>query len=293
MKFKLFDSAATVLGSMIFLATAPALAITVDPFPATGQGGEINGQYFKVGRGGQVFELEGYVSAAGDDLNGGFDGTSGQLGVDALRNFDIAFSAELSDGDTDITLSYAITKTGGAAQEVSFLSFLDAEIDVFLNDDNTWFDELATTGGVLAAGQGYEIDEPGVVFGDILDNVFSGVLDNGSGLGRPEDVSMALSFELGMMDIGDSAIVDIMISEDGDFLGTFWMTQTDAYPITGTEITYSGLVSSEGSEPGSEPGNEPGNEPSGDPQSAIPEPSSALVFALGALVTSGAIRRRR
>jgi hypothetical protein len=75
------------------------------------------------------------------------------------------------------------------------------------------------------------------------------------------------------------------------------MTQTDAYPITGTEITYSGLVSSGGSEPGSEPGNEPsgepGNEPSGDPQSAIPEPSSALVFALGALVTSGAIRRRR
>ena len=70
MKFKLFDSAATVLGSMIFLATAPALAITVDPFPATGQGGAINGQSFKVGPGGGVFQLEGYVSAAGAALNG-------------------------------------------------------------------------------------------------------------------------------------------------------------------------------------------------------------------------------
>ena len=281
MKFKLFDSAATVLGSMIFLATAPALAITVDPFKALGMGGEINGQYFKVGPGGSVFELGGYVSAAGDDLNGVDDGTSGQLGEDPLPNFDIAFSHELSDGDTDITLSYTITKTDGAAQEVSFLSFLDAEIDYPGHHSNTWYDELATTGGVLAAGQDYEIDEPGVEFGDILDNVFSGVLDSASGLGGPEDVSMALSFELGMMDIGDSAIVDIMISEDGDFLGTFWMTQTDAYPITGTEITYSGLVSSEGSEPG------------GDPQSAIPEPSSALVFALGALVTRGDIRQRR
>ncbi|MEE2665968.1 MAG: hypothetical protein VX681_17785 [Myxococcota bacterium] len=272
MKFSLFDSVTTVLGSMIFLATGPALAISVDPLGSSGRV-ELWTPSFTIGSGGEVFQLEAFINAAGADLNGPFQGTSGQIGVDdPFDGYDITFGSALSDGDTDITLSYDVVKVSGAAQQVTFLSYLDAEIDVLLGGLS--YDEQATVHGTLAPGQGYEIDEPGFLFGDILDNLYSGVLDGDNALESfgPEDVSMALSFDLGVMDIGDSAVLDIMISEDNDHIGGFWITQTDSVPITDTEITYSGQLR---------------------PAPAIPEPSSALVFAVGVLLTTGAIRNRR
>lgn len=328
MKFKLLGSAATILGLVMSLAADPALAIRVDPFPNTGEGGEIHDHSFSVGPGGSVFELEAYLHVAGSDLNGADLGTSGELGNDLLSNFDIAFSAALSDGDTDITLTYAIEKAAGGAQQVTFLSFLDAEIDVI---PTTWYGEYATTGGALAAGQNFEVDEPGSVSGDILDNIFNGDLDGTNALGEltPDDVSIAMSLDLGLMDVGDIASVEVMISEDGDHVGGFWITQADTYPITGTEITFSAwLQDSSGwaedsslsyAEPDPQSPSEPDPTPvsmhdpppvsmpdptpvsipdptpvsTPDLTAAIPEPSSALVFAVGVLLTTGAIRNRR
>ena len=295
MKFRLLDSVATVLGSMALLATAPALAITVDPFPASGRGGTASGHLFTVGPGGEVFQLVAFIDATGEDLNGPFMGSAGQLGYDdPFADFDVAFSSSLSDGNTDITLTYDVVKTSGVPRQVTFLSYLDAQIDVMLG---SFIDEEATIHGTLAAGQGYEIDEP-VMFGDILDNLYSGILDNENGLEGPEDVSMALSFDLGVMEIGDSAIVDVMISEDDDRLGGFWIRQADAVPITDTEITYSGQVR-DLMEPDvvapvtpTDPVVPEPTSPTDGAQPAIPEPSSGLVFAIGALLTSRVIRRR-
>jgi len=241
-KLNLLGAAVTTLGSMILLAAEPAIAISADSFSTTGEGGEINEHSFTVGPGGSVFDIEAYLNVSDNDLNGSGPGSSGRLGNDDLSDFDIAFSSTLSDGDTDITLTYAIEKASGSPQQVTFLSFLDAEIDVL---PTTWYGEFARTGGTLAAGQNFEVDEPGAVFGNIIDNIFSGELDGSNTLDEstPDDVSMAISLELGSMAIGDSASVEVMISEDGDHVGSFWITHLDAFAITGTEITFSATAS--------------------------------------------------
>ncbi|MDJ0848956.1 MAG: hypothetical protein QNK04_11300 [Myxococcota bacterium] len=77
---------------------------------------------------------------------------------------------------TDIVLSYTFRNdTGAAIADIKFLSFVDAEIDVARN---AFFNELASTSGVLASGQGFEADEPGFLFGDIFDNLLLGDLDD-------------------------------------------------------------------------------------------------------------------
>ena len=52
-----------------------------------------------------------------------------QLGFDELSEFDLAFAAALSDDRSDLLLTYTVTNASGASKDVSFLSFVDAEID--------------------------------------------------------------------------------------------------------------------------------------------------------------------
>lgn len=249
------------------LGAGNALAISFDPFGPNGEGGSINGQSFSVGSGGEVFEVDGFLNISGEDLNGGAFGTSAQLSIDALpTGLDYDFAAALSADSTDITLSYSFTNdTGADLSGVTFISFLDADIDTGLN---TFFNEVATANGTLADGQNFEADEPGFLFGDIFDNALLGSLDGTNIFPPPEDVSLALSFDFDLA-MGETTTIDILISEDGDSIGGFNLVQSDTDPESLTEITYSGRV-----------------------QPGIPEPGSATLFAAGALLVGGALRRR-
>ena len=296
-----FDrSLAAGLSAAVVVLASPASAIGLDPFGTLGSGGLSAGQMFGAGLGTEIYEIESYLNVAGQDLNGGAFGTSGRLGGDLLEGFDISFDSVLSDFDTDITLTYSIERTGAATGNVQFVSYVDAQIDDFVN---TYFNESASTSGVLAAGQAFEIDEPYFV-GDILDNVLSGTLDSTNAFDTvlaEDDVAMALSFDLGPLDTGDLAIVEIMLSEDGDGIGSWLMTQSDLDPESPDLLSYSGrAVVQQVQELLAEPAEAPvpiAAEAAGGsgaaPQSAVPEPSAALVFALGTLVVSRAARGRR
>lgn len=270
MKFSAFGSALVV--AMGLLLPSVSLAISTGAFGAAGQGGIINGQSFDIGPGGVVFEVDGFVNIGGQDLNGGTSGTSAQLSVDSLpAGLDYSFSSSLSDANTDITLTYSFTNnTGAAIADLRFISFLDAEIDEVIN---TFFNEVAATNGVLAAGQGFEADEPGYLFGDISSNILAGSLDNSNIFPPADDVSMALSFQAALLGVDETFIIEIMISEDGDTLGSFSILQTDPESSPATTITYSGEARIVGE--------------------VIPEPNAALLFGVGALVFGRAFRQIR
>ncbi len=235
-----------LLALLLAVAFAPAgdaRGISFGPFGPRGEGGAANGQHLAVGPGGEVFEIDAFLAIDGRDLNGDGVGTAAQLSRDALPpGLSLGFEAVLSPDATDLTLSYTLTNdTGGALEGVTFLSFVDAEIDAGIN---TYFNEYAQTAGSLAAGQGFEVDEPGFTFGDIFGNLLLSRLDGSNAVpaGAPEDVAVALSFSLGTLGPGATRIVDIQLSEDGDAIGSFAIHHLDMDPASGTSITYSGAV---------------------------------------------------
>ncbi len=231
-------------------------AIQLDPFGPAGAGGTVNGQTLLVGEGGTVFEVDAFLQVDGLDLNGASDGTAARLSADSLPpELAVSFSAELSGDGTDLTLRYRIDNVGVAAiTSVSVLSLFDAEIDELAN---TYFNEFAETAGSPAVGQGFEVDEPGFGSGDLLQHLIAGQLDGTNAIvqGAEDDVAMALSFALGTLPAGTFALVELLVSEDGDSLGPFSILQRD--PASTTEITYSGMAS------------------------AVPEPSTLALVLLG------------
>ncbi len=198
---------------------------------------------FQIGSGGFVEELDAFVSIAGSDLNGAAYGTSARLSTDSVpAGLSLAFSSTLSGDETDLLLRYDLTNEGASPiAGLSFLSFLDVEIDEVRN---TFFNEYGESAGTPAAGQGWEIDEPGYVFGDVYDHLLSGALDGSNALpaASPDDVSLALSFAPGMLAPGATMRVELMISEDGDALGGFALRQRDSDPSSATVVTYSGAA---------------------------------------------------
>lgn len=265
------DSALRAALFLVFIA-GDAAAISVTPFGPNGAGGASNGQTFSVGAGGSVFELDGFVNIGGLDLNGPTFGTSARLSQDPLpAGLDYTFSSTLSADTTDILLSYTFeNNTGGALGNVRFLSLFDADIDEPIN---SFFNEIVSSfAGVPAPGQNFEADEPGFVFGNIVTNVLNGSLDGTNVFPPPDDVAMALSFDLGALNAGSIAEIGILISEDADSIGNFAMTQADADPASTTQITYSGVVN-----------------PTLD-ASPLPEPGAGLLFTTGVLIMG--LRRR-
>ena len=256
---------------LILVPAARSDAVTITPFGDNGEGGSSNGQSSTIGSDGTVFEVDGFVNIGGRDLNGGGFGTSAQLSKDALPSgLDFTFDATLSSDSTDLTLSYSFTNnTASDLIDFQFLSFVDADI-ADMTFDSFW-DESASTSGFLAEGQNFEVDEPGYMFGDIFDNVRLGTLDGDNAVpwDSPEDVAMALSFGLPVLGSGETYRVDIMLSEDGGFLGTFVIDQGD--PNLATTISYSGTASV---------------------ASPMPEPSSLILFGAGSLLVGRALRRR-
>lgn len=80
----------------------------------------------------------------------------------------------------------------------SIIGFFDFEM---FERNNTFFNESASVHGVAAAGQSWEVDEPGYVFGNIYDNVLDGSLQNDNGVpaGLEDDVSFAIGWNFNLL----------------------------------------------------------------------------------------------
>jgi hypothetical protein len=105
-----------------------------------------------------------------------------------------------------------IVITYSTAGEYNFVSYLDHEV---VQGQNTYFNEYGQVIGSPQAGQFWEIDEPGLEFGDIYNHLLSGELDNTNGVpaGREDDVSLAMGWEFSLP-VNTVAVITLTLSEE-------------------------------------------------------------------------------
>lgn len=233
--------------SLLFFFPMPLWAISLTPFGSYGEGGALHSQMLTIGAGGKVNEVDAFLAIDGMDLNGFAFGTSAQLSMDTLpAGLNYNFTSALSADATDLMLRYTfVNNTGSFLSNIRFLVFLDAEID---EPTNTYFNEYGEVLGITGAGAAdadadtWEIDEPGLVFGDIFNHLLNGILDDTNALpsGSPDDVSLTLGFDLGNLAPWATTMVNVHVSEDGDTIGSLALVQRDSDPGSVTVITVSG-----------------------------------------------------
>lgn len=153
------------------------------------------------------------------------------------------------DEDTGLG-TILVQVTGAGAHNVAV--FLDHEIE---EANNTFFNEFGSTSGSLAAGQSWEIDEPGNVLGDIYDNFLAGALDNSNAVtvNNPDDVSMALAWAFNLA-AGETGYLSFLVSQIAPTSG-FYLIHTD--PDSNDSIYFSSILRI-GNDPGT-----PGGLPDG------------------------------
>jgi hypothetical protein len=161
--------------------------------------------------------------------------------------------------------SLVVTIGGAGAHSVDF--FFDHDIDAAFN---TFFNELGSVTGAPGAGQSWEIDEPGFLFGDIFDNFLAGALDDSNALLSAEDVSMALGWDF-VLAADEIATLQFLISDVMPASG-FFLAQFD--PDSDYTLYLSSTLRIEGGGPG------------------VPEPGTLLLIGIGALGLAAARRRR-
>lgn len=134
-----------------------------------------------------------------------------------------------------------IVITLASAGDHQVLAFFDHEID---ETTNTFFNESGQAVGVAAAGQSWEIDEPGYVFGDIYDNFLLASLDNDNAVpaGWEDDVSMALGWDFSLF-AGQMAIITFSL---GTFVpdAGFYLIHSDSESLRASESAQSIYLSS-------------------------------------------------
>ena len=149
--------------------------------------------------------------------------------VDGITSFPIVGDPVPGEADEsgwdDFTGLGIVTLTLGGAGAHYLGFFVDHDID---NEQNSFFNESGAITGAPAAGQTWEIDEPGFAFGDIFDNFSNSSLDNTNAVpaGMEDDVSMALSWDF-FLGAGQTAIATWMVSESVPMMGMY-LSHTDA-----------------------------------------------------------------
>jgi len=171
------------------------------------------------------------------------------------------------DGEGLGTLEWSTSSAGSH----SFLAFFDHEIDEAIN---TFFNENGVAFNTPAAGQSWEIDEPGYSFGDIYFNVLDNTLDNSNGVppGLEDDVSLAMGWNFSISS-GQTATITLDLSRTEPTSG-FYLKHSD--PESPDQFFFSSTLDISGGGP-----------------PVIPEPATMALLGLGALVTLGARRRRK
>jgi len=116
-----------------------------------------------------------------------------------------------------------VTYDPGLAGDHYWIAFFDHEVDELVN---TNYNEFGTAVGTPLAGQSWEIDEPGYVFGDIVNNALDGTLDNSNDVpsALPDDVSMALGWDFTLGE-GQWAEISFILGEDDPDI--FYLSHTD------------------------------------------------------------------
>ena len=196
------------------------------------------------------------------------DGTETVL-VDVYTTVDPApAGVSLAGFDTTTGLgTITATITGLGAHTIDL--FVDHEID---ESTNTFYNEFGAATGVLAAGQSWEIDEPGYVSGDIYDNFKFSTLDNTNGVpsGFEDDVSMALGWDFTLA-ADETARIIFELSTVAP-AGGFYLTHTD--PDSNASIYFNSALEIRSEAPG------------------VPAPATLVLMAAGVLGLGGVARRR-
>lgn len=146
------------------------------------------------------------------------------IGTNALDGDPIPGSVDVSGFDLNTGLGRIDISFAGIGAH-NALTYLDHEIDEAIN---TFFNENASTGGSLGAGQSWEADEPEFVFGDIYSNYLGNNLDNSNGVppGSEDDVAMALGWDFTLA-ADETAIASFFASTSNDSAGSFFIEQND------------------------------------------------------------------
>jgi hypothetical protein len=177
-----------------------------------------------------VFEFSSLINAdeiAGDSLldrqlyNPSYLSPANEFGANGLS---VTFTNNLGADNTG-SVSWVVTNnTGGSLNNVQFFGFLDAEIDEPLN---TYFNESGDASSlVLGSGSGDAMADSWGIGDPFLDNIFQDLLDgsltntNTVPAGAESDVSLALGFDVGTLDAGESfgATFDISLADNGGLM---------------------------------------------------------------------------